>query len=243
MAKQMTKNSHKRYAIASFLVAAVFSVLIFIPETVGIDGFDGGFAISLVSLFVTVTGALAGLMFLGSASKLDLLLRGEGVLAHWVYNPDFWAEFTCKEYLQEKSEKKGLFLIVSAFALFFGFLFWILDSEAGFWVFIVMLGVTGLCFAAWQLSSYSNQRNNTAGGVKEVYISKEAIYLNNKFYTWKAPLTHFRSVTQEINRGVPVLVFRYTVYSRTGPQTYTTRLPVPPGQEQTAQRVIEQVNK
>ena len=71
------------------LVAAVFSVLIFIPETVGVDGFDGGFAISLVFLFVTVTGALAGVMFLGSVSKLDLLLRGEGVLAHWVYNPAF----------------------------------------------------------------------------------------------------------------------------------------------------------
>ena len=74
-----------------------------------------------------------------------------------------------------------------------------------------MLGVTGLCFAAWQLSSYSNQRNNTASGVKEVYISKDAIYLNNKFYTWRAPLPHFISVTQEINRGLPVLVFRYTL--------------------------------
>lgn len=132
---------------------------------------------------------------------------------------------------------------MSAFALFFVSYFGYLTLKRAFGVFIVMIGVTGLCLAAWQLSSYSNQRNNTASGVKEVYISKDAIYLNNKFYTWRAPLTHFISVTQEINRGLPVLVFRYTLFSRTGPQTYKTRLPFPPGQEQTAHRAIEQVNQ
>lgn len=239
----MTKNLPKRHAAASFLVAAVFAVLIFVPETVGIDGFEGGFAISFVSLFITVAGAVVGVMFLGFACKLDKLLRGEGVLAHWVYQPAFWTEFTQKEYLRENSEKKWLFLIVAAFALFFGFLFWIIDSDAGFWVFLVMLGVTGLCFVAWQLSSYINLRHNSSGGAKEVYISKEAIYLNNKFYTWKAPLTRFKSVTQENNCGLPVLAFRYTLYSWTGPQTYTIRVPIPSGKEQTAERIMEPINK
>jgi len=239
----MTKNPPKNRATASFLVAAVFAVMIFVPESVGIDGFDGGFAISFVSLFIAITAVAVGAMFLGSAAKLDRILRGQNVLVHWIYLPAFWAEFTGKEYLQEKSEKRGLFLTVAAFALFFGFLFWILDNDAGFWVFIVMIGLIGLCFGAWQLSSYSTLRHNGAGGVKEVYISKDAVYLNNKFYTWKAPLTRFSAVNLENNRGIAVLAFRYTIYGRTGPHPCTPRVPVPPGQESTAQLAASQINQ
>jgi len=238
----MTKNPPKNRATASFLVAAVFAVMIFVPESVGIDGFDGGFAISFVSLFIAITAVAMGAMFLGSAAKLDRILRGQNVLVHWIYLPAFWAEFTGKEYLQEKSEKRGLFLTVAAFALFFGFLFWILDNDAGFWVFIVMIGLIGLCFGAWQLSSYSTLRHNGAGGVKEVYISKDAVYLNNKFYTWKAPFTLFNGVSIENIHGIAVLRFKYTVSTRTGPQTYTTRVPIPEGQEEAAHDVLRQIN-
>lgn len=218
--------------------------MIFVPGAVGIDGFDGGFAISFASILIAVTGVAVGVMFLGSASKLDRLLRGEGVLAHWVYTPQLWVEFTGKEYIEEKSEKKGLFLVIAAFALFFGFLFWILDTEAGFYVFLVMLGLILLCFMAWQLSAWSNLRQNSRSGAKEVYITKDAVYLNSKFITWTGWFSHFNSATLEQRRGMTILVFRYTIYTgRAGPQPYTTRVPVPVGQEQTAQWVMEQINR
>ncbi len=238
----MHTNPSKQTATVAFFVAAFFMIMIFLPEAMGIDGFDGGFAISFISIVVAATATIVGFMYLGSAAKIDRILRGEGVLAHWVYPPALWGEFTGNEFLEEKSEKKGLFLIITAFALFFGLLFWFLDSEAGFYVFMVMLGLVGLCFFAWQLSSWSNYRRNRSSGVKEAYITLDGVYLNRRFVNWTSWFTHFNAVNLEEKRGLLLLVFKYTVYSgRAGPQVYTTRVPVPLGQEQTAEYVFEQV--
>ncbi|HSV50025.1 MAG TPA: hypothetical protein VLH35_06880, partial [Candidatus Acidoferrales bacterium] len=97
---------------------------------------------------------------------------------------------------------------------------------------------------AWQFSAWSNYRSNRSGGIKEVYITNEAVFMNNKLVTWKTAFTHLVEVTFEEERRIPVLVFKYTQYSgRAGPQTYTTRVPVPPGEEPTASYVLEQINQ
>jgi len=237
----LSSNPPKRTALASLAVALFATFMIFVPEMAGIEGFDGGFAISFVSLFVAIVAAIVGVMYLGYAGKLDKILRGEGILAHWTYTPEYWAEYTRKEYEEEKSEKKGLFLIVSGFALFFGILFWVLDAEAGFFVFLVMLGLIGLVAFAWRFSAWHNYRQNISG-VKEAYVTKDAIYMNKKFITWRAIFTSFDEVTQENNHGLSLLVFKYTTTNRTGPQTYTTRVPIPPGQEENAKNLMLQIN-
>jgi len=237
----LSSNPPKRTAVTCFVVALFAAVLIFVPESVGIDGFNGGFAISFASLAIALTAAIVGVMYLGWAGKLDKILRGEGILAHWTYTPQYWAEYTKKEYEEEKSEKKGLFLIVSGFALFFGILFWALDPEAGFTVFLMMIGLIGLVAFAWRFSAWHNYRQNI-GGVKEAYITKDAVYMNKKLYTWRMVFTSFDQVTQEDNQGLALLVFKYTTASRTGPQTYTTRVPIPPGQEEAAKNIIQQIN-
>jgi hypothetical protein len=238
----LSSNPPKRTAIFSFAVALFMAIMIFIPETVGIDGFDGGFAISFASLAIALTSAIVGVMYLGWAGKLDKILRGEGILAHWTYTPEHWAEYTKKEYEEEKSEKKGLFLIVTAFALFFGILFWALDPEAGFTVFLMMIGLIGLVAFAWRFSAWNNFRLNRDDGLKEVFITKDAVYMNKKLYTWRTVFTSFDDVTQDDNQGLALLVFKYSTASRTGPQTYTTRVPIPPGQEEAAKYVMQQIN-
>jgi hypothetical protein len=242
--KLVSSNPPKRHATISFIVAIAATVMIFVPESIGIDGFDGGFAISFISIVIALTAAIVGVMFMGWASKITRIQRGEGLIAHWVYPQEFWSAYTEAEYKEEKSEKKILFLIVTAFALFFGILFWLLDEEAGFWVFVVMLGLIGLCGFAWQFSAWSNYRSNRGVGIKEVFITREAVFMNNKLITWKTALTHFEDVSFEENRRVPVLVFEYMQYSgRAGMQKYTTRVPVPPGQEMAARYVVDQINQ
>ncbi len=237
----MSSNPPKRTAVVSFVVALFAAVMIFVPESVGIDGFDGGFAISFASLAIGLTAAIVGVMYLGWAGKLDKILRGEGILAHWTYTSEYWAEYTKKEYETEKSEKKGLFLIVSGFALFFGILFWVLEEEPGFIVFLMMIGLIGLVAFAWRFSAWYNYRQNI-NGVKEAYITKDAIYMNRKLYTWQTVFTSFDEVTRKDNQGLALLVFKYTTASRTGPQTYTTRVPIPLGQEEAAKNIMQQIN-
>lgn len=239
----MTSNPPKRTAITWFIVAIVFAVMIVMPELVGLDGFDGGFALSFVSIIIACTAALVGVMYVGWAGQVDKILRGEGILAHWIYTPQFWAEYTVKEYKQEKSEKKGLFLMISAFALFFGVLFWILDTEAGFFVFLVMLGLIGLVGFTWRFTAWHTYRHNRSEGIKEAYITANAVFMNRRLYTWRAWFTKFDEVTLARSKGMTVLVFRYTTSGRGGTSTYTTRVPVPPGQEETAENVIQTIHQ
>ena len=239
----MSQNPPKRTATAWFIIAISAAVMIFIPELVGIDGFEGGFAISFVSLVVAITAVIVGAMYLGWARQVDQIFRGEGILVHWVYPAEFWAQYTKIEYEEEKSEKKGLFLIVSGFALFFGILFWVFDEEAGFIVFLVMLGLIGLVAFAWQFSAWSTYRHNSGVGIKEVYITQNAVYLNKRLYTWKAPFTEFKKVTFAENRKMPLLVFTFTGSSgRAGTQTYNIRVPIPYGQEEVAKELARQIN-
>jgi len=236
----LSRNPPKRTAVASFVVSIVAAVTIFVPELVGIDGFDGGFAISFVSFFIAICAAIVGVMFLGFAYKLDKILRGEGLLAHWTYESDYWLEYTLKEYAEEKSEKKGLFLIVTGFALFFGLLFWVLDPEAGFIVFLIMLALIGLVAFAWQFSAWYNYKQNLRG-VKEAYITKDAVYMNQRLYTWDTVFTCFEEVSQKDNHGLSLLVFKFTSATRAGPQTHTIRVPIPRGREKEAKEIVEEI--
>jgi hypothetical protein len=215
--------------------------MIFIPEIVGIDGMEGGFAISFVSFFITICAIIVAVMYLGFANKVDKILRGEGVLAHWTYTSDYWSDYTEKEYEAEKSEKKGLFLTITGFALFFGILFWVLDPEAGFLVFLVMLALIGLVGFAWRFSAWYTYKQNI-GGVREAYITKDVVFMNKKLYTWNTVFTSFDEVKKKNNQGLSLLVFRYTTASRAGPQTYIIRVPIPHGQEELAMKIVEQIN-
>lgn len=49
-------------------------------------------------------------MYLGWAGKLDKILRGEDILAHWTYTPEYWAEYTKKSTKKNNPRKKGFSL-------------------------------------------------------------------------------------------------------------------------------------
>jgi hypothetical protein len=238
----LSSNPPRRTAIVSIAVAFFAVAMIFVPQAVGINGFDGGFAISFVSLFIAIIAGIVGVMYLGLAGKCDKILRGEGILAHWTYSPEYWSEYTKKEYAEEVSEKKGLFILVSGISLATGIIFWIIDNESGFFVFIAMLLLIGLIALAWRIPAWLNRRQNI-GGVREAYITKDAIYMNKKFITWRTVFTSFDGVTKQNTRGLSFLVFKYTSNNmRTGPQTYTTRVPIPPGQDEAAKNLMDQIN-
>jgi hypothetical protein len=237
----MADNPLMKTVMLGLLVIVTGAIMIFGPGFAGIDGFDGGYAISFVGLFVAILGLLVAGFYYQSANILDEILRGEGLLVHWTFDDQMWQEYTREEYAEEISEKKGLFLIVSAFALFFGFLFWFLDNEAGFVVFLVMLGLIGLVGFTWRFSAWYNRKQNSEG-VKEAYIARSGVYMNRRLYTWR--LFSSKLLEVEINnyKALSVLKFSYTAFTVPGPQTYTIRVPIPVGQEEIAKNIVLQLN-
>ncbi len=122
----MQNNPQKRNAAIMLCIALFWVAMIFAPALIGLDGFDGGFAVSFVSLFLAITFGVATGFCYNQAIRLDELLTGKSLLAHWTYTPQQWKTYSRKEYATEMRQKGGLFIVVTAFALFFGILFWFL---------------------------------------------------------------------------------------------------------------------
>jgi hypothetical protein len=236
----VTNNPLRKTAIVWLIIGIIGSIFIFVPGLAGIEGMSGGFAVSLVCLLIGISGIAVAVFYTMLAGILDRMLRGHGLLVHWTYTHEKWMEYAGKEYTEEKAEKKGLFIVVSGFALFFGFLFWAIDPESGFYVFLVMLGLIALVAFAWQFSAWYYYRQNMRF-VGEVFISRDGVYLNRKLHTWAIFGSSLTSVALENIRGTNLLVFVYSAFAYP-PQSYTVRVPVPDDQEEVAKSIVQQFN-
>jgi MFS family permease len=233
------ENPPRKTAIIGLIVTIVGVMMIFVPGFAGIGGMEGGYAISFVSLFVAIMGIIVVVIYTWLAKMLDKILRGEGLLAHWTYTPEEWKEYAEREYAEEKTEKIGLFIVVSAFALFFGVLFWVIDPESGIYIFLAMLGLIAIIGFAWRFTAwhYYNQNKKYLG---EAYITRDALYLNRRFYAWCILGARLISVTLRNEQDLTLLNFTFTTPTMTGLQDYTARVPIPQGQEETAKTIVQQ---
>jgi len=231
-------NPLRKTANIWFIFGILCIVLIFVPGLVGIEGMSGGYAISLFCLFLGIMGVVGGVVYSLHAGILDRTLRGDRLLAHWTFAPEEWRKYAEKEHVEDKAEKKGLFIVISVFALFFGFLFWALDPEDGFYVFLVMLGLIVLIGFVWQFSSWFAHRQNVLS-VGEVYISKDAVYLNRSLHTWAVFGSSLNGVALKTVRGMKMLVFNYSAPT-CPPRSIAVRVPVPVGQESVAEMIVQQ---
>jgi len=190
---------------------------------------------------MSILGLVVAGFYFQQANILGGILRGEELLVHWTFDDEMWKEYTRKEYAEEIGEKKGLFVIVSVFALFFGFLFWFLDNEGGFFVFMVMLVLIGLVGFTWRFSAWYYHEQNQRG-VKEAYIARSGVYMNRRLYTWRLFSAKLLEVEIKNSGGLSFLKFSYTAFTFPGPQTYTIRVPIPTGQEEVAKTISQQLN-
>ncbi len=235
----MTDNPLRKIILAGLIIAIVGFIFVFIPGIVGIEGMSGGFSISFLSFFVGIVGVVVTFFYFRLATVLDKILRGDGLLVHWKYTAEKWAEYTEREYATERTEKKGLFFVVSAFALFFGFLFWAIDNESGFFVFVVMLGLIAACGLAWQLTAWQEYRANKQF-LGEAYIGRDGVYLNRRLHAWNLLWSNLTKVSLDNKRDSLLLIFEYSAFAFPVSQSYVVRVPVPEGQEEAAKIVLRQ---
>ncbi|NLF01666.1 MAG: hypothetical protein GX601_11885, partial [Anaerolineales bacterium] len=72
-------------------------------------------------------------------------------------------------------------------------------------------------------------------------ISAEGLYVSGQFHLWNRLGTGLKRVVLEGHNPVE-LVFTITYFSRFGPGAYDVRVPVPPGEEATAERVMTRLS-
>jgi MFS family permease len=223
-------------AWAIITILSVFGI--FAPGIFGIKGFDGGFAISFVCIFLAIIGIIVVVIYIGRARLLNRILSGENTLAHWKYSPEEWRKYTEKEYKEERQLKRGLFYVISGIAVLVGIIFFLADHKGGLWVLVAMLGLVAIiAFTAWFTSWYNYRQNKKYLG--ETYITEEAVYINRQLHTWRGLGTRLDSVNLAEGKPSLLLKFVYSAPTRTGMQEYKVNVPVPAGEEEAAEKILK----
>lgn len=231
------RNPARTTSIVWWILTPVFLFLSFLSFNSDIG--DAAFAIAFVSFIMFITAIIVAVIYGIRAGALDRLLAGEGLLAHWTYQPDEWLQYAETESRTERYYKKILLFIISGFALAIGIGFIIADRESGIGVLVVMLAVIVIMtFTAWFTSWHSHRQNVKYPG--EVYISKDGIYLNRQLHLWNQTLAYLGSV-EYVEDIMPLLVFAYFAPTRAGLEGREVRVPVPRGQEAKARMIADQL--
>ena len=72
--------------------------VIFLPGIIGLDGFDGGFALSILGGFIAMIAIIAMVIYLQMAGILDRITKKENILVYWKYTPEEWKIYTEHEH-------------------------------------------------------------------------------------------------------------------------------------------------
>jgi len=236
------RNPEKTYTAISAAVALFAGLWIFLPEWLGIDGMRGGFAISFVALFVCISAAVLIFFFRGRAAQVERILSGKDLLAHWTYAPDEWLRYVEAELKEQTQENRALWLLISAFCVVIGGLFWLFDREAGGFVLAVLLGLSLLLLVvAYGVPRLRRRRQRRAPG--EAWITRRAIFFDGSLLAWNSWGARLESAAlREASAEAPACLKLEVSYpSRSGRQTQTLRIPIPAGRAAEAQAVVEQL--
>jgi hypothetical protein len=236
----MPFNPQRRTAMVSWILTVLFIFGIFAPSIFGMDNFNGGFALSFFCIVAAITTFIVAIMYQGRAGALDRILKGEKRLAHWKYDPAVWRDYAEKEFVREKKEKRGLFLMVAVISLVVGVIFTIIHPDAGMAIIgILLVLVLLIAFVAFSTTRYNYWMNRRYVG--EAYITPDGVYLNRMLHLWKGWGASLDDVSY--NEAERYLAFEYSTPSRTGRADYTVRVPVPQGKEDEARLVLAQFQK
>ena len=117
------------------------------------------------------------------AARLESILRGQDVLAHWTYSPAEWQPYAAAELNAQTQENRSLWWVICGFCLAIGGLFWLFDHEAGGIVFLVLLGMALLLAqVAFGLPRLEYCRQQRRPG--EAWITPGTVFFDGNLAYW-----------------------------------------------------------
>ena len=234
-------NPPRRAALIWTGIMALGIIVVFIPLIAGMNGADSGFAIAFLGGFVALVGLIAALIYARLAAVLDRITRKENLLAYWTYTPQQWQEYAEKEYTEGIAGRKQLYILLDVVSVIAGIIVgWFNRHKPGVIVVIVIGIIAVISVTAW-LSAGSNYRRSRKY-LGEAYLALDGVYLNRKLYIWKGIGNRLEAVAYEdTDPKQPIIHFEYSAPSEDGRDYYHARVPVPPGQEETARNIVAQV--
>ncbi|MDY0041446.1 MAG: hypothetical protein RBS57_14135 [Desulforhabdus sp.] len=199
--------------------------------------FEGYIPAFFIGFFVLLVGLVGLAMFGWQMHILRNILSGKDLLAHWRYDSEEWKRFVEWEFQEEKGEKTGLWLFISAIIVVvgLGFLLIMRDAAAA-WVFLFMLGLIPLLWIIAVLLPRLTYRHNIKGP-GEVYIGTAGLYMNGSVHTWRLLGSRFEAAEYR-EKPLPMLAILYSYLMVSGRSLFIfrqyveVRVPVPAGEKE-----------
>ena len=234
-------NPSRRAALIWTGILILGLIIIFIPSMIGLDGFDGGYALSMGGVFIAFMGLVAAIIYFRLAASLDRITRDENILAHWTYTTEEWKQYTEKEHRDDASAKRNLFFLVAIIAAVVGIIFYAVVRENPLLIALIILGIIAIAGLSAYFSTLATYLNNKKH-LGETYLALDGVYLNRQVHIWKGMGNRLEEITfdNEMQDGSR-MVITYSSPGTNARNSYTVRIPVPPGQEGAAQSIVGRI--
>jgi hypothetical protein len=230
------KNKQRKIVNVWIVLTLLFIAGIFAPGIFGMDGMNGGFALSFFCGFLAVTGLVVIIIYNKRANRLDKLIHNENVIARWNYTPGEWSSYAELDYSEEKKDKKNLFLVVVVISVIIGVILTVLLKSII--IFLTIIGIIVIvAIPAFIGPRLKHKRNIKHPGY--VLISDNSVYMNGSFYSWDMASASLNEITYDTETVPHCLVITYSYITRYGMQTDTIRVPVPAGKDTEVPGVIQ----
>jgi len=232
------KNRPRLAAVISSCLFLVFVFIIFLPYITGLEGMNGGFAISVIAAFLAIMCLITAAVYYRMSQKLKKIISGEGLILHWSYEKSQWQKFSDKEYKFEKRSKLMLLALVAVIALVIFSAFAVINPETAPVMMASAFGLVALLSIFAFLVPWLNfrSRKNSTG---ELYLSNNGLYLGGLFHTWGFLGSKLESAV--FNENEMLITLEYSYPTRTGTSVETVHVPVPPFKSTEAQEAVKKL--
>jgi len=238
--QQVIKNKPRTVAIIFTLLIFCFIFLIFLPPIIGLEGMNGGFAVSLVSLFLAITSLIVAIIYFQLAQKFQRITSGDNLIAYWRYTGEEWLKFTVKEYKYEKNKNKMLLLLIGVIALIIFTVFAIVNPDTWRFMFMVFLGLMALLAIFAFLVPWLNYKARRKSSY-ELYLSKNGAYIGGSFHVWG--LLGSKLEEAVFNEKEMQIILDYSYPTRTGISNEKVHIPVPPSKIDDAREAVKKLEE
>jgi hypothetical protein len=159
-------------------------IMLFSPWLFNIDPMDGGGALIMVGLLLSVTGAITVFLYNKQAKALDEMFAGKDLLAKWELSTEEWEDFFPRAEKAARNQKFVLWIIMTFFFVLFStiFYFFFEDGDSAQY-FLLTMGAIWL-FISGLLYFIVNAKKSSAAN-REIFIGKKGVYVNGQAHLWK----------------------------------------------------------
>ncbi len=231
----MIVNTQRRIVNLWYILTLVFFISIFLPSQLGIDGMNGGFALSFFAGFMVIMGVVIIFIYRSRAKQLDEILSGKGTIAMWRYSPDDWYRFVAADFEADKKLKRNLFITIVAISLLVGIMLLLVYKDIIILYIILGIIVMVAIPALWAPRYRFRKLQNSEA---EVLIAEKGVIIGKIFHLWVGIGASLDNVTFNPNTDPAIITFQYSMPTRTGRQTEEARVPVPRGRIDEAIKIV-----